>query len=115
MDFCPNCGSRLFPKVSATGGQAVLLLACKKCGHKNRQANAEAKLPVKTIQHTPKQMVAVIDKEKDLNTEPTIHAECPRCNNNIAYIWQVQTRGADESSTQFMRCTNCGFTFREYT
>jgi len=24
-----------------------------------------------------------------------------RCGNNIAYAWQVQTRGADETSTQF--------------
>jgi DNA-directed RNA polymerase subunit M/transcription elongation factor TFIIS len=27
----------------------------------------------------------------------------------------VQTRGADESSTQFLRCTKCNYTFREYS
>jgi len=27
----------------------------------------------------------------------------------------VQTRGGDEASTQFMRCTKCNHTFREYT
>jgi DNA-directed RNA polymerase subunit M/transcription elongation factor TFIIS len=30
-------------------------------------------------------------------------------------VWIVQTRGSDESSTQFMRCVKCGYTFREYT
>jgi len=60
-------------------------------------------------------MVAVIDKEKDLSTEPTIAMECPKCGNSIAYVWQVQTRGADESSTQFLRCTNCGYAYRKNT
>jgi len=41
--------------------------------------------------------------------------ECPKCGNNQVYVWQVQTRGADESSTQFFRCTKCGYTFREYS
>jgi DNA-directed RNA polymerase subunit M len=31
------------------------------------------------------------------------------------YVWQVQTRGGDEASTQFFRCTKCGHTFREYS
>jgi hypothetical protein len=38
-----------------------------------------------------------------------------RCGNNIAYAWQVQTRGADETSTQFLRFTSCNYTFREST
>ena len=41
--------------------------------------------------------------------------ECPKCGNNVAYVWQVQTRSADESSTQFLRCTKCSHTVREYT
>ncbi|MGA3289451.1 MAG: hypothetical protein ABSD42_04340 [Candidatus Bathyarchaeia archaeon] len=46
---------------------------------------------------------------------PTLHVDCPRCGSNTANVWQVQTRGSDESSTQFFRCLRCGFTFREYT
>ena len=113
MDFCPNCESRLIPKTEESGTQVMLVLVCKKCGYKNKEPNG--KVEVKTIQHSPKQMVAVIDKEKQLSVEPTIQIECPRCANNTAYVWQVQTRGADESSTQFIRCTNCGYTFRETT
>ena len=53
-------------------------------------------------------------KEQKLQTLPTAAVECPKCGNNQAYTWQVQTRGADESSTQFFRCTKCNYTFREY-
>ncbi len=113
MDFCPKCGSLLVPKTVASGPSALIVLTCKKCGYKNKQKNAEGKLLLKTPQHNPKQMVAVIDKEKQLSVEPTILIKCPKCSNNTAYVWQVQTRGTDESSTQFMRCTNCGYTFRE--
>jgi transcription factor S len=115
MDFCPNCGSRLFPSTVEVGSQAMLILTCKKCGYTSREPKEDTKLELKTIQHNPKQMVAVIDKAEDISVEPTIQMECPRCANRTAYVWQVQTRGADESSTQFLRCTNCGFTYRENT
>ncbi len=60
--------------------------------------------------------IAVIGrKEQKLRTLPTVKVECPKCGNNLAFAWQVQTRGSDESSTQFFRCTKCEFTFREYT
>jgi DNA-directed RNA polymerase subunit M len=93
----------------------MLMLACKKCGYKNKKESASSKFIVKALQRSPKQMVAVIDKERQLRVEPTIQIECPKCANYTAYVWQVQTRGANESSTQFMRCTNCEYTFREYT
>ncbi|HNS26436.1 MAG TPA: transcription factor S, partial [Methanobacteriaceae archaeon] len=28
--------------------------------------------------------------------------------------WLQQTRRADESETRFLRCTACGYTWREY-
>ncbi len=114
MDFCKECGSRLEPKKIKSGKQTVLVLSCSKCGEKKAQSN-ETKINSKIITHNPKQMVSVIEKEKQLNTLPTIQITCLRCGNNIAYAWQVQTRGTNESSTQFLRCTNCGHTFREYT
>ncbi len=114
MDFCKECGSRLEPKKIKSGKQTMLVLACSKCGEKTNKSN-ETKIKSKSITHNPKQMVSVIEKEKQLSILPTIKITCLRCGNNIAYAWQVQTRGADESSTQFLRCTNCGHTFREYT
>jgi DNA-directed RNA polymerase subunit M len=116
MEFCPKCGTRLEPKKAKNGKGSALMLVCPKCGFKKPEGRiVEPKLG-KVIQHTPQQFVAVIGKEEQkLNTLPTVRIECPRCGNNTAYVWQVQTRGADESSTQFLRCTKCSYTFREMT
>jgi len=74
-------------------------------------------MPVSTItEKKPEDQIIIISKkEQNLQTLPTVTIECPKCGNNQAYVWQVQTRGADESSTQFFRCTKCGYTFREYS
>jgi transcription factor S len=115
MDFCLKCGSRLVPKKVKSGNQIMLVLACNKCGEKTRESNENIKVRGKTIEHSAKQLVSVIGKENQLSVLPTIQFTCPRCGNNTAFVWQVQTRGADESSTQFLRCTNCNYTFRENT
>jgi transcription factor S len=117
MEFCPKCGTRLEPKKAKAGKGDSVLLVCPKCGYKKPEAakNVEPKVG-KVITHSPQQLVAVIGKEEQkLNTLPTVRVECPKCGNNTAFVWQVQTRGADESSTQFLRCTKCNFTFREYS
>jgi transcription factor S len=114
MEFCEQCGSRLKPVKVNSGNQVMLMMACAKCGHRTSEP-AAARLNSKIIEHSPKQLVAVIGKEAQLTTLPTIQIECPRCGNNTANVWQVQTRGAEESSTQFLRCVKCGFTHREYT
>ncbi|MGQ9623777.1 MAG: transcription factor S [Candidatus Bathycorpusculaceae bacterium] len=117
MEFCPKCGSRLEPKKGKTQKGAALMLVCPKCGYKKQEKGGKVEPKVaKVIQHNPQKLVAVIGKEEQkLRTLPTVRVECPRCGNNLAYVWQVQTRGADESSTQFLRCTKCGYTFREYS
>jgi DNA-directed RNA polymerase subunit M len=117
MEFCPKCGSRLeFRKLKA-GKEESLMLVCTKCGYKKQESakRVEPKI-AKVIQHNPQQFVAVIGKEEQkLRILPTVRIECPKCGNNTAYVWQVQTRSADESSTQFLRCTKCSYTFREYS
>jgi transcription factor S len=115
MDFCAECGSRLKPVKVNSGKQVMVLMACTKCGQKTHGSDVGGKFSGKVIEHNPKQLVAVIGKEQELTTLPTIRIECPRCGNNTATVWQVQTRGSDESSTQFLRCLRCGFTHREYT
>lgn len=116
MEFCPKCGTRLTPKKSKTGKESTLVLECPKCGYKKHPSEKKEPKAAKIIQHKPQQLVAVIGKEEQkLRTLPTVRIECPKCGNNVAYVWQVQTRGADESSTQFLRCTKCNYTFREYS
>jgi DNA-directed RNA polymerase subunit M len=117
MEFCPKCGTRLEPKKAKAGKEASLALVCPKCGYQKQEPGKKIDTKVgKVIQHNPQQFVAVIGKEEQkLRTLPTVRIECPKCGNNTAYVWQVQTRGSDESSTQFLRCTKCSYTFREYS
>lgn len=116
MEFCAECGSRLKPVKVRSGNQAMVMLACTKCGQKKPDLETKPKLNGKVIEHSPKQLVAIIGKaEQELTTLPSIRMDCPRCENNTANVWLVQTRGSDESSTQFLRCIKCGYTFREYT
>ena len=115
VDFCSECGSRLTQRKVRSGDQVLLVYACSKCGLRTSGSNHSLKVEEKTFEHSPKQYVSVISRETQLSTLPTIQAACPNCQNNLAYAWQVQTRGADESSTQFLRCTRCGYTFRETT
>lgn len=113
MEFCPSCGSRL--ELKKANGSTVL--ACQKCSYtkKTPSNRAQAKV-VKVIQPISQPFMTVIsEEEQKITTMPTIRMKCEKCGNNTVYVWQVQTRGGDEASTQFMRCTKCGHTFREYT
>lgn len=114
IEFCPKCGMRLTLKRKKDSKEAFL--SCIKCGYE-RQVEAPIPSPSKRVTEIkPEDSIVVIgEKEQKLKTLPVITVECPKCGNNFAYVWQVQTRGADESSTQFFRCTRCGYTFREYS
>jgi len=114
MEFCPKCGKRLVPTKKKEGKKNILVLKCPKCGYE-KPAGGRSSAKVVAMA-PPKECIAIIDrKAQELRTLPTVTITCPRCGNNTAYVWQVQTRGSDESSTQFFRCTKCGYTFREYS
>jgi len=116
MEFCPKCGTRLVPTKKKQDAKAALFLSCPKCGYKKAPTDAKVAVIPKVIEQPPKESIAVIGKEEQkLRTLPTVKIECPKCGNTLAYVWQVQTRGSDESSTQFFRCTKCSHTFREYS
>ena len=46
---------------------------------------------------------------------PTIKIDCSKCDYGEAVWWMLQTRSADEPTTQFYRCTGCGHTWRDYS
>jgi DNA-directed RNA polymerase subunit M len=113
MEFCPNCGSRLEPK--RTDGTSFVL-CCAKCSFTKQPIDRKAEARTGAVlQPKPKPFMTVVAQSDEVNTMTKIKKQCEKCGNMEVYVWQVQTRGGDEASTQFMRCTKCGHTFREYT
>jgi DNA-directed RNA polymerase subunit M len=116
MEFCPKCGSRLISKKIKNENKIKINIVCRKGDYTKKETVETLKTPVLRNVDDPKKYVAVITKkEQKFKTLPIIKVECPKCENKKVYVWQVQTRGVDESSTQFMRCTKCAYTFREYS
>jgi DNA-directed RNA polymerase subunit M len=115
MDFCPKCGSRLVPTPKSGKKKAAVIYACPKCGYEKGIKGKDAEALPKVIEHRPQEQIAVISHQENPQTMPTIKITCPKCRHNEASWWLVQTRGADESPTQFYRCIKCGYTWREYS
>ena len=115
MEFCPKCRMRLAITVKEKRATKVLL-QCTNCGYELRSKRTRPSPVSRTIEHANREPIVIIsEKEAKLKTLPTEKVECPQCGNMEAYVWLVQTRGADESSTQFFRCTKCNETWREYS
>lgn len=45
--------------------------------------------------------------------EPNSAYKCPRCNEEKVFATQRQVRSADEGTTSFFRCCNCGYIWQE--
>ena len=103
--FCPKCGSILRPKEKA--GKKVLFCSCGFSKAPEEETSAEIK---ETVQEGKK-----IEIVEQLETNPKIRITCSKCNNDRAYYWTQQTRGADEPETRFFKCTKCNYTWREYS
>jgi len=105
LRFCPKCGARLVPVKKAKS----IVLSCPSCEYETRK-------PEKSVQQlrAEKENIIVIGREEQkIRTLPKMKVECPKCGHKEAFYWLVQTRGADESSTQFFRCASCATTWRE--
>ncbi len=88
------------------------ILKCRKCGATEKvDKNAEEKYNLEENVHKSEKTILV---EEEYDTKPKVKETCPKCENNEAYYWFVQTRAEDESATKFYRCTKCGYTWREY-
>ncbi|MHA1606864.1 MAG: transcription factor S [Candidatus Freyarchaeota archaeon] len=112
MNFCPKCGTLLHPLKE----EGQVKLTCKNCGYQEviDRTKRSKFIVKKEINHSPREKTLVIDETKEIRVMPTVKARCPKCGNDTAYYWQVQTRRADEGSTTFLRCTVCKHTWRIY-
>ena len=116
MKFCPDCGKKLgLIQINEKNEKKAFKYKCSKCDYTD--GNSPITQQIKTFKANKKEeTIVVIDKDNQkYRTTPTQIAECPKCFNNLAEIWQVQTRSGDEGATQFFRCTKCDYTWRLYT
>ncbi|MHA1594819.1 MAG: transcription factor S [Candidatus Baldrarchaeia archaeon] len=114
MKFCPECGSMLRPKKDDKGN---VILICEICGYSEKnQGSLEQEYTISSkINHSPGESeLVLVDETKMVKTLPTIQVICPKCGNNRAYYYQLQTRRADEGMTTFLRCTKCNYVWRRY-
>ena len=102
MKFCPNCEVRL--QKTDTG------LKCPKCDY----AEGETVTTKKVEKEEQVSEFNVLEENEDKETLPTIKIDCDKCSNDQAVWWMLQTRSADEPTTQFYRCTKCNHTWRNY-
>ena len=103
MKFCPKCEVKLKKDGSD--------LKCSKCGYIEGNTSTQQK---KVIQEESTEAFNVFAENEGEEALPTIKIECESCGNDEAVWWMLQTRSADEPTTQFYRCTKCKNTWRNY-
>ncbi|MFW9917690.1 MAG: transcription factor S [Candidatus Thorarchaeota archaeon] len=107
--FCEKCGTLLETKRMEDGTNKVI---CPSCGTTADPTKQDLVLTSSFEHDLDKSRTVII--EEDVQSMPITAQECPKCGNNKAQYWQLQTRRSDEGATTFYRCTECEHTWREY-
>ncbi len=103
MEFCSSCGGLLLP----TKGKKKFV--CGSCG---KSSKVKGSVVVKEAILDDDERLEVVDKDIDVN--PEVEEECPKCGSKKAKFWTLQTRASDESETRFFECKKCNHRWREY-
>jgi len=83
---------------------------CNSCGYVEEPTQ---QIVISSASKSHKDII-ISDNNINISTLSKTKVECPKCGNNEAYWWMVQTRSADEPPTTFYKCTKCGHTWRDY-
>ncbi len=92
-----------------------MYLRCRTCGYvlESKVEKESGYIVHKTIERRPLDKITVIGETK-VEILPKTKITCPKCGNDTAYYWEIQTRSADEPATRFFKCIKCGYVWREY-
>lgn len=101
MKFCPQCDNRL-RKLDGS-------LVCSKCNYNEDGSDIVTQAPDDISG------LNVLTEEDGKDILPTIKKDCAKCGHDEAVWWMLQTRSADEPTTQFYRCVKCNHTWRDYS
>lgn len=105
MLFCPTCGNLLLIEKAVNSFRFF----CKTCTY------------VFSVNQTIKTTQTFIHKDTDTifggkqaweNVAKT-DSVCPKCEHPKAYFKEIQIRSADEPSTVFYKCCECGYEWRD--
>ena len=94
----------------------MVKMTCPRCGYSTAQlgdSTPEIKSK-KKLDAKEDPSIKVLEEGNDIKALPTTNVDCPKCDNKEAIWWMLQTRSADEPTTQFYRCTSCNHTWRNY-
>ena len=79
-----------------------------------KKRNMKNRLESKKEMKEEQSELNILAENEGKETLPSIKIDCEKCGNNEAVWWMLQTRSADEPTTQFYRCTKCRHTWRNY-
>jgi DNA-directed RNA polymerase subunit M len=90
-------------------------MVCPKCGFKSNAPKEEDRKKEQLNNKVNQDASLKVMDDDPVEALPTTSIECPECKNGTAFWWMLQTRSADEATTQFYRCTKCNHTWRNYS
>ncbi|MCQ2820163.1 MAG: transcription factor S [archaeon] len=105
MLFCPTCSNLLLLEKSGNSFRYF----CKTCPY---VFNVTQKIKIiENFEHKDEDLI-LGGKEAWENVSKT-NAVCPKCEHPKAYFKEIQIRSADEPTTIFYKCAECGYEWRE--
>lgn len=113
MDYCPECGKKMIHLKKKNARTVTLILACPKCKYEKKATRPNWTIKPINNSNRRENLIVLGKKEQKFRTTPTLVSICPKCENNRAYAWLVHLGSLEQSSTQFYRCTKCGYTYRD--
>lgn len=113
MLFCDHCGS-LMPRT--TGSNAEQMIKCEDCSLHTKDTSDKVIVSTSKPSAFPSALRSKHNDVQNVNTEElqvesVTNEECPQCHAKEMFYHTKQLRSADEGSTVFYRCGQCGHKF----